>query len=356
MNDFLCFYSAGTFTGTSDFYNIELMQQRQLARTGMQGDNLVFVRLPYLTLFFAPLSHLPYATAYWIWQTLSAAALLLMIRLWPVPNGRTLALFACISFPLMLVFVTGQDVNFLLLAITLAALLIKDQRHELAGGILAFGAAKFHFFVLLPLLLWRQRSRPLVMGLLLGGGLLFALCFLAGSLDWMKAYLHALADPRPHAGASHMPNLHGLVTAWHLPAAVEWTLAGAVVLLAAFAVRRANEFLWQISAVLCGGVLVSYHAYIYDCALLLPVALIVFTGTQYRAVRLASFALLTPLPYLATMAGLPAVPILLVAVLTGMALQRKAVTIVWPSPASLWPSAWRSFWFATKKQKNVFSS
>lgn len=335
MNDFLCFYSAGALAGSSAIYHLDHMQQIQLARTGMTGDNLVFVRLPYLALLFAPFSHLPYKVAYWLWQALSFTALVLFLRLWQIPGSRLAALFACLSFPLMLVFVTGQDVTFLLLCLSLAVWLHQRRNALVTGSVLALCAAKLHFFLLLPLLVWYQPDRRrLLVGFAAGGAILLMLCFLAGGPDWISAYWTALSDPRPHAGGDHMPNLHGLVRVWHLPTACEWALVALTALLAARAISR-GAFAWQLSTVVCAGVLMSFHAYIYDCALLLPVALTAMTQTCYRGIRLASIALLTPAPYLCTMNGYPATTLLLGLLLVGMALHPKQQAGTTVTPAVL---------------------
>lgn len=328
MNDFLCFYTAGSFVGTDHFYDLDRMQQLQLQRTGIMGDNLVFVRLPYLTLLFAPLSHLPYHSAYLLWQLVSLIVLVIALRFWRVPSAGVAALFACISLPVIIVFATGQDVNFLLLWVSLAVYLQQQGKETAAGGMLALCTAKFHLFVFLPLLLWRHRSAAFLRGLLAVGAGLFALSFVAGGPHWIAAYRKALADPRPHVGAQRMPNLHGLITVWHWPAALEWVFAAMVLVGVICAVRR-GDFLWQLSVVLCGGMLVSHHAYAYDCVLLLPVALTAMTRTNYRAIRFTCIALLTPAPYLLGNYGYPATPLLCSLLLIGMALQRTlAVSVV----------------------------
>src|SRR5262249_11825183 len=70
------------------------------------------------------------------------------------------------------------------------------------------------------------------------------------------------------------------------------------------AVRHAS-FQYGLAAVLAGGLLVSYHAYLADCALLLPAALAARSSSNLLPLRFFSFVLLMPVTYLANLVGPP---------------------------------------------------
>lgn len=92
-----------------------------------------------------------------------------------------------------------------------------------------------------------------------------------------------------------MPNLHGFFAGVPYGAVGE---AGLTVLVAGavWLIARRGPLPYALAALLVGGVLVSYHAYEADCAILLPGLLAVGASGSAR-VRVIAIALLLPLGY-----------------------------------------------------------
>jgi hypothetical protein len=75
-------------------------------------------------------------------------------------------------------------------------------------------------------------------------------------------------------------------------------LGGAVlVAMMTWIVIRRAPLDWGFAAMLTGGLLAGRHAYLADCAFLIPACLIVLWGTTYRWVRWLSVVLLLPFCY-----------------------------------------------------------
>jgi hypothetical protein len=99
-----------------------------------------------------------------------------------------------------------------------------------------------------------------------------------------------------------MPNFHALVAG--LPGAAALEIAGiAVVAAAVWVASRGARPEWGLAAALAGGVLVAPHAYLADGALVLPAVLLLAPRCKRRGVRMLSFLLLTPLPWVLVMIG-----------------------------------------------------
>jgi hypothetical protein len=196
----------------------------------------------------------------------------------------------------------GQDIGFLLLWVALAMRLLGKNRPTGAGVVFSLCAAKFHLFLLLPIWIVANKAWRFAAGLFAGGAILMFLSFIAAGADWPVRYYRLLTNPANNPYASVMPNLHGMVAGWPHHGMLE----GAGVLLVGsavwFAARRWNAEV-GLAAVLAGGILAAPHAYMADCALLIPAVLIVLANTSSSGARACGIILLTPVPYLLLMAG-----------------------------------------------------
>jgi len=70
-----------------------------------------------------------------------------------------------------------------------------------------------------------------------------------------------------------------------------------VAILVWLSVRR-TDLEWGLAVALAGGLLVSHHAYMADCALLLPVLLTILAKAAAPWQRSLALFLLTPVPYI----------------------------------------------------------
>ena len=311
-NDFQAFWVSGKLVLRGQLYDTPAFQAGERAILGYANPETQATRPPCFALGFWPLAQLPYRTAWLIWAAILAGAVLGFIRLWP--DRRAAALACCWSAGLCAAAVNGQDGPLILLWLGIAWR-IRERRPGLAGLVLSLCAAKFHIFVFLPLLLWRHK---MLRGFLMGAGILLAVSFAAGGWDWPRQYAAViLAQPvSPHAAI--MPNLHGLFEPW--PHGGMWEIAASLLVGAAvLAVVRRADFAAGLAAVLVGGLLVSHHAYLYDCMLLLPALLIALPATH--GWRLAPLVwLLAPGSGLALLSGHPAGDVTRLAMLGFLAL------------------------------------
>jgi hypothetical protein len=267
-NDFLDLYAGGKLVTDPGLYNPARVEQVQWAAAGVSGPAFLFSRPPAFAALLAPLALLPYRTAYFVFQALSLLAVVLAVLLWPAREDRGPIAFACCwSVPLSAAFANGQDVPFLLLWLSIVARLI-DRRPALAGIVASLCMAKFHLFLLLPL--WILSQKRWRFGAGLAGGLLACLAasFALQGPDWIQRYIHLVRNPIEDTDQATMRNLHGLCAAFGLPLAVELALCGAVAWFVWRACHRDPESAWL--ATLTGGLLVSRHAYMQDCVILLP--------------------------------------------------------------------------------------
>ena len=268
-NDFAPIYVGTQLVGTGDLYNSEPYYGFLRQQFGGINESLRYTRPPHHAVMFWPLGRFPYDTAHLLWTLLRATAVAGFLLLWSRPSRRDAVMFTALSLPLGISFLNGQDTPFLLLWIALALHWQDKGRPFLAGLVLTLCAAKFHLFVLLPLLLCGQRRWRMTAGLATGAAVLLAVSFAVAGAAWPLEYFATLTDGRVHPGAAKMPNLHGMFAG--LPNAL-WLeiLAGAAVVAGAWHVVRRSSFEVGLAAVLAGGLLLSYHAYRADCTVLLP--------------------------------------------------------------------------------------
>jgi hypothetical protein len=299
-NDFMPLYVAAQVWGTEDLYKAEPYFDFQVERFGAMNESLRFTRLPFYSILLAPLGLFEYETAYLLWVLLRVAAIAGFVMLWPAGESKAdTALFVCMSLPVFTALITGQDVLLVLPLIALA-LRYEPARPFVSGLALSLCAIKFHLFVFLPVLFLAQRRWDVGKGFAAGGAGLLALSFAAGGWSWPAAYYGTLTDGRVHPGALNMPNLHGIGLAMPLElAACALVAAGAW-----FAMRR-TTFEIGMAIALIGGLLVSYHAYVMDCVILLPALLVVLVRAQAEWLKLASVLMLSPLLPMMLVSGRP---------------------------------------------------
>ena len=302
INDFRAIYPGARLAGSSKLYDPQEVLAIEIETTGRPARELPYSRLPYFALLISPLGHLPYMAAYWIWQALCLAGAIAFALLWEVPGRKAVVLATCASVPLFGALAIGQDVPLLLATIAVSAYLGRRNRWFLAGAVLALCAAKIHLFLLIPVFIVGRRMWRFGAGLLAGGGVLFALSFIGGGAHWVQSYLTYLTRPMANPNADEMPNLHGIVGDLSGSMRTELLLAAIVALLVWFAARR-GSFEYAFAATLAGCLLVSHHAYMADCALLMPGLLMIAAKADDKWLRGFAVFLLTPICYVFMLMG-----------------------------------------------------
>lgn len=317
-NDFLQLYCGSRLVGTADLYSVEANKRVQREAIGLELEGVYFSRPPFYAFLLSPLGWLSYPYAYAVFQIVSLLSVAAFLRLY-LPQLSELALYCSLSVPLLASFATGQDLGLVLLLAGLSMLLVKEDREFLAGLMLALCAIKFHLFLLMPLVLLIHRRWRVLMGGAAGGTALVLTSFVAGGPYWFQAYAILLRNPALHPGSEHMPNLHGLLSVLSISSlpAEAW-LSLVVTAMVAFIAWKTPDVELALAFALVGGLLISFHAYVQDCVILLLVFVVICSKPVSRAERaIAALAVLPPV-YLLLLLGKPyslAAPVMFFALL-----------------------------------------
>ena len=304
LSDFAAFYAGGKLLEEGKLYDASRLQQIELEHAGKYALHHGYVRPPFHAAMLWPLSRLDYASASFGWNVLLAAALAGFVVLWRPPRWGITLLFTCISVPAFSGFINGQDTALLLFFLALATCLRRRGSHFVAGMALSLCAAKFHLFLPIPLWIVGQHAWRFGGGLAAGGGSLLLVSFLVAGWSWpLEFYGSATrSEFSPHPGL--MPNLHGLLAAFPHGVWLE-VLIGAGLAAATWLVARRMDFHYSLAFTLACGLLLSYHAYLPDMALLLPAGLTVLCASKLRSLRLLAAVLLLPPVAFAVIWGFP---------------------------------------------------
>ena len=324
-NDFVMTYAGASLAGSGKLYDVDATLRVETP-LGDSPQFLMYMRFPYCAALVSPLRRLSYRSAYWTWQAVSLAAVLVFAIFWPAPRRWMTALACCWSLPLVACFVMGQDITLVMAALAVSLALFFRGKPFAAGLVLSLCSIKFHLFLTLPLLILTRRWWRFGGGLAAGGAALLGISFLVEGWSWPVEWARVLRMPVLTPSYSLMPNLNGLVAGQ--PHAGLLIGAGAcAVIAAAWAVMRAGEPTDAFAAMLIGGLLLSYHGFIADAAMLVPAGLLLIRNQTWRGYRMVGLVLLSSLAFLpfrsehppyrpaailllafAAMAAIPAVP------------------------------------------------
>jgi hypothetical protein len=328
-NDFLQFYVGAGTVGAHDFYGTAAAQATRESLSQEQFP-MAFVRLPFYAWLLHPLTWLSYHAAYVIWQSLSAASFIAAVLL---RRSRRLAVAVASawSIPLAVAWVRGQDIGFVLLALTLAMFLLETGWPGAGGVVISFCAIKWNLFLMLPMFLLRFRSARFLSGFFIGTLIIVLISFAVAGVSWPAEYLRLLQKPELSPHIDGMPTLSGLFSgiSQHFYFVTTYALATiGVATLNWFVVFRTASREYAMAATCISGLLVTPHAYPYDCALLIP--FLVALGFKTHSL---------PVRYLATLVLMPVFSLLLwshtwhtfsqcalLALLLAMALEQKRNT------------------------------
>ena len=301
-NDFMGLYPGGRLAGGAGVYDAARTAALQREAVGYANPSVLFCRPPYYAALMWPLARLPYFPAYLLFEALMLASAALFVRIWPVTPWRTTLIAACWSLPLVAALAIAQDVAALLAVIAGAVLLLNRRRDFAAGLLFSLCAIKFHLFLMVPVWILARRLWRFAGGMAAGGAVLAALALAAAGTGGFRAFLRTASNPAVSPGLDVMPNLNGLFQG---NGALELAAALAVASLVWLISRRAGTR-WALGATLAGGLLTSHHAYVADCALLLPALLVMLSETRLAWQRGLALLLMAPFVYIGVYAG-PAV-------------------------------------------------
>lgn len=295
-NDFLNLYAGGTLAGTPNLYDQASVRTEELRARGLAW--FPFLRLPYYALLLKPLTWLPYQIAYEVCEALLVAAWVGFGSLWPHARTGDKWIVCCWSLPLWVGVFNGQDAALLLLWVALAVWLLRGGREAAAGVALALCASKYHLVVLVPLVIVAQRRWRMAAGAAGTIMAMLAVSFLIAGASWPLEYWAALRLPCSQIGLDHMANLHALFAQIPFGLTLEAAMALAIAAAVFVAARHTDGFEGPLALALVGGLLVSPHTYLADCALLLPaLTMAADGGTAGGRARVSATALATPVPW-----------------------------------------------------------
>lgn len=321
-NDFLQLYAGAKLARTPQLYDAEAAWRIHRDAVGYRLPSVVHTRLPFYSFLLQPLAWLSYPAAYWTFLILNFLGIFWFC--WRFFSATPAYAFLVASFPpLFVAILGGNDLGLVLALLGGGILLLRGNRDFAAGLLLSLCAIKFHLFVFVPAVLWITGRRRALAGGLAGTTFLLALSFAVQGAGWPQRYLDLLRNPLIHPQVQAMPNLHGLMQTLLPSVATPATLivsALTAVVVIACAWRRRDDWQSALALALLGGLLVSWHCYIQDAVLLLPV-LVLLVPSRPPAAVLAPFAL-TFLPFTFWMLSASAPwcsipPLLLTAVLAG---------------------------------------
>jgi len=289
-SDFPIFYAGGQLAGSPELYSAAAVRRIELREAGCTQPPALFVRPPYFAAMMKPWARLPFWTSFFLWRMATVLAAGVFVWLWPAP--RHWSLLACAwSMPLAYAITIGQDSGLLLLWMALGVTLLARKRDFAAGLALSMCAAKFHLFLLLPLLLISRRKA--LYGGATGAALLLAACFAVQGPHWIGPFLGAISDPTINPKPDSFFNLWGIA---HGHTGIEILLALPVVISVVYVIQRA-DFGLGLAAVLAGGLLLSHHQTASDAVLLAPVALTLCTDPRIRYAKVVAVFLASPVAY-----------------------------------------------------------
>jgi hypothetical protein len=300
--DFTIFYAAGKMvregmTGSLYDERAEFQIQRQFAPdVSIRHGALPYNHPPFEALLFVPFTFLAYFPAYVAWNAVNLG--LLGLALWrlrphvPLLRSGPLAIWflcAVAFFPIFICLLQGQDMLLFFFFLATAYVCLQDGADFLAGCWLGMGIFRPHLVLPLAIILLFSRRLKAVFGIACSALAMAAVSIAVVGwpefLDYPK-YVWRLEQVMGSGAIvpDDMPNLRGLLTIFFRDghtAALALGAAGSVLLLilAVRLFRRAElagnlELGFSVAVLVT--ILVSYHAFMYDLALLFLPALFLF--------------------------------------------------------------------------------
>jgi glycosyl transferase family 87 len=264
---------------------------------------LYYCRMPYYAVLTRPLGWFAYPQAVALWRLVQALAIVAAVFLWPGPKLAT-AMVAAVSLPAIWVVSTGQDAGLILLFAAGSVALLRRGQPVLAGAVFSLCLGKPHLVIFIPLAMLAIRNFRFLAGAAAGALSQIFLSFAVAPLNWPYRWLAILSNSQMHPYVQAMPGLRGLLETPFgsgLAVAIAASLAVAVWKLA-----RSHPLEETLAYALAAGVIANLHSYGVDCILLIPMVALAVRSPRFSE-RALGILMATPVPYLALVAGLPAI-------------------------------------------------
>jgi len=279
-SDFAAFYTAGAMVadGTpAATYDLDAFIARQQALFGGQTALWAWHHTPYVLAICLAMASLPYLPAFFMWQGISMALYMVMLRGWLKPP---FALLGGAAFPAVFVNLGHGQTGFLIAALFGAALLALDRRPLLAGALFGLIAIKPHLGLLIPFALiasgrWRAFAAAGVTVAAMTGASLAAF-----GQETFSAFLKSLtfsqvqATEHSHTGFYKLQSAFAAVRLLDGPIWLAYALHGLLLAL----VLTATLWIWRSKAdrrlkaasLMTGAFLAPPYVLDYDMMLLAP--------------------------------------------------------------------------------------
>jgi len=288
--------------GTGTLYDLDAVYSRQTQLFGMKYPALPPTRIPAYYLFLKPLILFSVRTGKNIWLGAIVAAICAVIALQRdgYRASTAIAFFWCGATLFVILF--AQDAAFSTLGLVGFRRLRESKRPAWAG--LALAAAmlpKPHLLIMVPFMLAANKEWAPLRSCAAGLAVFGMLSFWAEG-NWVMPWIRVATSTE--ANSSHvdmMPNLHGL--AHWADASSMWEIPGTlIIVVVALLAARAPSRLAILTA-LTSGLLISRHAYLADCLVLVPFLVGALAEIEWASGRLLALWILSPIPYLLALLG-----------------------------------------------------
>jgi alpha-1,2-mannosyltransferase len=334
--DFVNPYAASVASLKGDpasVYDTHRQHMQEAAVVGGQDFGVLgFHYPPMFLLIVLPLSMLPFVTSWVVFETVTLAGYLAVLRrIAPIPIGMWLA----ITFPGVIInFMCGQN-GFLTAALLGGGLLMLERRPLLAGFLFGLMAYKPQYAILIPLALLVGRDWRALIATAISATLFAALSLAVfGESTWRAfeasiPFTQKIVLERGAINFTTLQSIFGAVRMWGGSVDVAYLFQALVAIYAAAAVvlvwQSSRPFALKAATLAVGSLMVSPYVLQYDLVLLaLPIAWLAMEGFKtgflpYEKAVL-SIAWLLPritLPFSQT-AKIPIGPIVIIALMTAV--------------------------------------
>jgi Glycosyltransferase family 87 len=283
--DFAMFYTAGSMVRSGSAsqlydYEVETRFQHEL----VSKTPAPYTHLPYEAAAFAALSPLDYRAAYWVFLAMNVVfAGLTLLMLQRKGTGWLFIAVLAAFFPLSAAIADGQDSIVLLMIAAGACWLLSRKGEFSAGALLALGLFRFQLVLPIAVLMFIWKRWRFVVGFSISSVLMLALSGAVGGFQQLNVYTMRLLSLGGVAGSEagyaistgqlrRMVSLRALfanlVAGGRLAQILTLVLSFVLLIWAGRQGRRLSARL-QFAFAVGVSVLVSYHLFVYDLALLL---------------------------------------------------------------------------------------
>ena len=267
---------------------------------------------PYELLIYAILALFKFRVAYPLWWAFNLCLLFLSAYvLWSrIPRLQRsypyLLILVAIFFPVLVALVQGQNSVMLLAVLTICYASLEKDHDFRAGFVLAMGM--FKFVLVIPMAFWLilERRWKSLAGFFSGCAVLFFIALWLVGMSGIAAYVRLVAGygrkaPEEPGTEAIMPNIRGLFQTLGSGITPKmWltilTLAASIALLVWVDSRlsRYNNLAMRFSVQVLLAVLISYHLYPHDAAVLvLPILILLDRALQDTADRTFKISVFT---------------------------------------------------------------